>query len=206
MKFIAHRGYSLEYPDNSLQAIQKAISKQYYGVEIDIQMCKTGEIVLFHDIYINDSFIGDLTVDELKDLGIITLCDVYTQVPEIQNTRLFLDIKGKDTSIINKLEEFYRDRDHSNVYFCSFNRQFLRLLDTKFKKGSTFETIFNSGELNRITDGMSVVFVHWTCLCDSLIEHCKKAGVEVFTYTHKERMELRYMMKFEVDGIITNGT
>ena len=206
MRYIAHRGYSLEYPDNSLQAIQKAISKQYYGVEIDIQMCKTGEIVLFHDIYINDSFIGDLTVDKLKDLGIITLCDVYMQVPEIQNTRLFLDIKGKDTSIINKLEEFYRHIDHSNVYFCSFNRQLLRLLDNKFKKGSTFETIFNSGELNRITDGMSVVFVHWTCLCDSLIEHCKKAGVEVFTYTHKGKMEMEYMMKFEVDGIITNGT
>lgn len=206
MKFIAHRGYSLEYPDNSLQAIQKAISKQYYGVEIDIQMCKTGEIVLFHDIYINDSFIGDLTVDKLKDLGIITLCDVYTQVPEIQNTKLFLDIKGNDTSIIKNLEEFYRHRDHSNVYFCSFNRQLLRLLDNKFKKGSTFETIFNSGELNRITDGMSVVFVHWTCLCDSLIEHCKKAGVEVFTYTHKGKMEMEYMMKFDVDGIITNGT
>lgn len=206
MKYIAHRGYSLEYPDNSLQAIQKAISKKYYGVEIDIQMCKTGEIVLFHDIYVNDSFIGDLTVDELKDLGIITLCDVYIQVPEILSTKIFLDIKGNKTEIVSKLEEFYRHRDHSNVYFCSFNRQLLRLLDTRFKKGSTFETIFNSDELDMITDGMSVVFVHWTCLCKSLVEHCKKSGVEVYTYTHKENMEMEYMMKFEIDGIITNGT
>ena len=205
MKFIAHRGYSLECQDNSLQAIKDAIWRKYYGVEIDIQLCKTGEIVLFHDIYVNNSFISKLTAGELKDIGIITLCDVYLEVPEINNTRLFLDIKGNDTSIIKKLEEFYTQRDHSNVYFCSFNRQLLRLLDTRFKKGSTFETIFNPDELDKITDGMSVVFVHWTCLCDSLIEHCKNAGVEVFTYTHKDSMELKYMVKFDIDGIITNG-
>jgi glycerophosphoryl diester phosphodiesterase len=204
MKYIAHRGYSIESRDNSLQAIKDAIWRKYYGVEIDIQLCKTGEIVLFHDIYVNDSFICDLTVDELKDLGIITLCDVYLQVPNIQNTKIFLDIKGNNTEIVKKLEEFYRHKDHSNVYFCSFNRQLLRLLDTKFKKGSTFETIFNPDELDMITNGMSVVFVHWTCLCSSLVEHCKRGGVEVFTYTHKDRMEIEYMMKFDVDGIITN--
>lgn len=153
----------------------------------------------------NNSFINELTVDELKDIGIVTLHDVYLEIPDIQNTNLFLDIKGNNTEVVKKIEEFYEHRDHSNVYFCSFNRQLLRLLDANFKKGSTFETIFNSDELDTITDGMSVVFVHWTCLCDSLIEHCKKAGVEVFTYTHKEQMELKYMMNFDIDGIITNG-
>ena len=47
MKCIAHRGYSLKYKDNSVQGIKEALFRGYDGVEIDIQLCDTGEIVVF---------------------------------------------------------------------------------------------------------------------------------------------------------------
>lgn len=205
MKYIAHRGYSLENPDNSLEAIGEAIRRKYDGIEIDIQLCKTGEIVLFHDIYIGEHFIDQLTLEELEKRGVISLNTVYSAFQEINNTVLYLDIKGNNPRIIDALHSFYEGKCVSNVYFCSFNRTLIGLLNPSFKRGVTFEAIFNEHELEEITRGVSVVFVHWTCLCTALIEHCKKTSIQVYSYTHKDTMELQYMLRYNIDGIITNG-
>jgi glycerophosphoryl diester phosphodiesterase len=52
MLWIAHRGYSIDFRDNSVEAIREAVRRGYHGVEIDVQLCKTGEIVLHHDVYL----------------------------------------------------------------------------------------------------------------------------------------------------------
>ena len=53
MRFYAHRGLSKRYKDNSVESIREAIYENYDGVEIDVQLSKDYEIVLFHDLYIN---------------------------------------------------------------------------------------------------------------------------------------------------------
>ena len=62
MLYIAHRGHSFQNKtnENKIEAIKNAINLKYDGIEIDVQLCKTGEIVLFHDIYIDDLFVKDL--------------------------------------------------------------------------------------------------------------------------------------------------
>ena len=69
MKYIAHRGYSLEYQDNSLEAISEALKRGYDGIEIDVQLCKTGEIILYHDIHIDTTFVKNMTYDDLSSVG-----------------------------------------------------------------------------------------------------------------------------------------
>ena len=73
MKYIAHRGYSLKYKDNSIEAIREAIHRDYDGVEIDVQLCGSGELVLYHDIYIEGEYISDLNIGRVRELG-----DLYT--------------------------------------------------------------------------------------------------------------------------------
>ncbi len=123
MKCIAHRGYSLKYRDNSIESIREAILRAYDGIEIDIQLCETGEIVLFHDIYVNKRFISETSLDDLKKMGIITLQELYEQIPEIRKHLLLLDIKGSNLGICRSLENFYKDENTDNIIFCSFNRK-----------------------------------------------------------------------------------
>ena len=59
MKCIAHRGYSINRIDNSIDAIQEAVYRSYDGVEIDVQLCASGEIVLFHDVYVGEQFVSE---------------------------------------------------------------------------------------------------------------------------------------------------
>ena len=205
MKYIAHRGYSLKYRDNSIDAIVEAIRRGYYGVEIDVQLCKSGELVLFHDVYVGDKFISEMTLDELWKCDIYSLREVYNTVPEIKGTQVIIDIKGNNIKVCEALHRFYLVEPSEHVIFCSFNRNILYNLPIQFKKGSTFETTFHQSEYDMITRELSAVVLHWTCLDEAFIIYCKMRNIKVYTYTHKDSKELEYMYKYDVDGIITNG-
>ena len=205
MKCIAHRGYSLKYRDNSIEAIREAIHREYDGVEIDVQLCETGELILFHDVYIKGKFISEMNLSQLKEMGIITLQQVYEEIPEIRRTLLILDIKGADLNVTRALEKFYENESTENVFFCSFNRKIVYRLPKEFKIGSTFETTFHKSEYPLITMALDAVILHWTCLDHEFIEYCRSKDIKVYTYTHKEDEELEYMYRYGVDGIITNG-
>ena len=205
MKCIAHRGYSLQFRDNSIEAIHEAVHREYDGVEIDVQLCGTGELVLHHDVYIGNYFIGELSLQKLRDMGVCSLKEVYDQIPEIRRTLLIIDIKGNDLSVVNALTEFYKTEPVQDVFFCSFNRKILYNLPKMFKRGSTFETTFHESEYERVTRDLQAVVLHWTCLDHDFISYCNTRDIKVYTYTHKEDKELEYMYRYGVDGIITNG-
>jgi glycerophosphoryl diester phosphodiesterase len=74
-QIIAHRGGVVEdrFPDNSAPAIQAAIARGYWGIEIDIRETKDGVLVMRHDadlkLYYNDPRqLADLTWDEFNKL------------------------------------------------------------------------------------------------------------------------------------------
>ena len=49
MLVIGHRGASGYVTENTLESIQKALDLNVDGIEIDVQRCASGEIVVFHD-------------------------------------------------------------------------------------------------------------------------------------------------------------
>ena len=198
-KYIAHRGYSLKYKDNSWDAIQAALDLGYDGIEIDVQPCASGELCLYHDLYIGDTFIRDMTEGELRRMDVCFLTDVYAL---LKNVPVYLDIKGGVEAVV----KFFEDKPHANITFCSFNRQFLRTLPTEMKKGTTFEMVPGGVyEYDMLTEGMDAVLIHWSCLNEEFLAYCRSKGIEVLTYTHKTPMDLRHISRFQVDGIITNG-
>ena len=205
MKCIAHRGYSKKYRDNSIDGIREAIHREYDGVEIDVQLCASGELILYHDVYIKGCYISEMNLDKIREFGISTLQDVYEQIPQIRQTLLIIDIKGCDLNISKSLLEFYKNEPVDNIFFCSFNRKIIYSLPNHFKIGSTFETTFHISEYTVIVMGLNAVILHWTCLDHEFIEYCRSKDIRVYTYTHKEDEELDYMYRYNVDGIITNG-
>jgi glycerophosphoryl diester phosphodiesterase len=46
---IAHRGASAHETENTLAAFRRAMADGADGVELDVQCCRTGEVVVFHD-------------------------------------------------------------------------------------------------------------------------------------------------------------
>jgi len=72
---IAHRGgvVSEDAPENSLAALQEAIDRGYYMVEVDMRLTKDSVLITQHDAHFRKYFgtdlqVADMTWDEIKQL------------------------------------------------------------------------------------------------------------------------------------------
>ena len=71
-----HRGYHNEYiPENSMVSFIKAKEKNL-GIELDVWMIKSGELIVFHDSNLKrmsglNKLVEDTTYDEIKKLKLL---------------------------------------------------------------------------------------------------------------------------------------
>ena len=71
-----HRGFSQDYPENTMISFRNcAVNPLIDGVELDVHMCRSGEIVVAHDFSLKrtaglDTEIEDLSFDELRDIDV----------------------------------------------------------------------------------------------------------------------------------------
>ncbi len=81
----AHRGLhkrDKSVPENSIAAFERASAKGY-GMELDVQLSKDGQVVVFHDDTLNrvcgvDSRVDEKTYDELRQMS---LCGTEEGIP-----------------------------------------------------------------------------------------------------------------------------
>ena len=83
MKVFGHRGFSGEYPENTMLAFQKAVEAGCEGIELDVQLTKDLVPVIMHDEKVDrttdgNGYIYDLTYAELCKLD----CSIRISLPE----------------------------------------------------------------------------------------------------------------------------
>ena len=67
---IAHRGYTRDFPDNTLEAFRAAREIGVDGVEFDVQETADGRFVVFHDDNIDGSSISNLKLEDIEQLRV----------------------------------------------------------------------------------------------------------------------------------------
>lgn len=120
-QFIAHRGFSSVYPENTIPAIKGAIDKGFYGVEFDIHTTKDGVWILNHDSDIDkmtdgSGEIADMTFEELQKFNIdngngiekhsglkLPSLDDALDIISKSSVVPFIEIKGYDPVAFKKL-------------------------------------------------------------------------------------------------------
>lgn len=136
VKIWAHRGCSLRYPENTLSAFEAACRlPEIAGIELDIQLSKDGEIVVFHDetlgrIVGRQENLHDFTWKELQQLKpdlpsmrqVLELVKPYALEKGLQiNIELknsILPYDGMEEKILSLVRE-YEMEDY--VIYSSFN-------------------------------------------------------------------------------------
>lgn len=99
---VAHRGLHTKdksIPENSLAAFDRACENGY-GIELDVQLSKDGQVVVFHDDTLNrvcgvDSRVDAKTLEELKSLS---LCGTKETIPLF--TEVLDVVKGRAPLIV----------------------------------------------------------------------------------------------------------
>ena len=103
MCFWAHRGCSLAYPENTLEAFKAASEiKGIAGIELDVQLTRDGKLVVIHDETVDRTTNGrgrvcDYTLRELKSLKIASVDGTYTTIPTLEEVfRLLYSVCEED--------------------------------------------------------------------------------------------------------------
>lgn len=117
MLIISHRGYHKKLQSNTLVAFEAAIAMGADGIETDVRITKDNQLILFHDRYIGQSKIKDLTYREI-------LSATDFQVPLVREAlerfdKVLWNLEIKSDSALPAVCELIRQYHESNRLLIS---------------------------------------------------------------------------------------
>lgn len=65
---IAHRGYTKHHHDNSFGAFIAAYNRGFDMIELDIQLDKNDNIIIFHDEFIGNQYVRNMSFYDIHNL------------------------------------------------------------------------------------------------------------------------------------------
>jgi glycerophosphoryl diester phosphodiesterase len=229
MKILAHRGASGDAPQNTIAAMKLAIEQNCDGIELDAQLTKDNEVVIYHDWDIKthsngEGEIGDFTLAELKqfDFGsyfseefkeekIPTLDEILDIVPEEILLNIELKIKSyNDAPLAEKTAEILaRRKRYNNIVVSAFNHNNLTIfnkllpqVEIAFLYGGTIIDPINY--MNSTNLDVASFNLHHDYVSKELIDELHAQNRKVYIWTVNSIKEAKLFMDMGVDGIITN--
>lgn len=218
----AHRGSSMEAPENTLFAVQLAIEQMADYVEIDVQLSKDGEIILLHDKNFkrtcNDGRSPwNMTLEEIKKLNaaaympgherayVPTLREVLEYCKDKVNLNIELKNNGHDDELPYKVSDLVREYNMENqCVYTSTSLPFLeqmKELDEKSKIGYILSTAYGDFSQNERVDFFSISS---SLLNEKNITQIHETGREIHAWTVNTKTEIERMKYLHVDNIITD--
>ena len=106
MLVIAHRGASSTQPENTLASFEKAVDLGAEMVELDVHLCKTGELVVIHDYSLkrtsnSHGLVSHKTLSDLQilDAGNGEIIPTLNEVFELIDGKAKINIELKGQSV-----------------------------------------------------------------------------------------------------------
>jgi glycerophosphoryl diester phosphodiesterase len=140
---IGHRGACGYAPENTMQSIAKALSMGVDAIEIDVQRCSTGEVVLMHDLTLDRTTNGRGWVRQASfsylrtlDAGMGFVIPTLRQVLDMVDKRcsVFIELKGTDIvePVIAIIEEYVKQKgwQFEQLPILSFDHHHLAKIKT----------------------------------------------------------------------------
>lgn len=227
-KNFAHRGYSGNYPENTMLAFEKAIAVGVDGIELDVQLSKDGEIIVCHDETVDRTTdghgrIADLTLDELKQLEasfrfrgeqginrIPTLREYFTRVKDeklVTNVELktgILEYPGIEQKVWDMIREFQLEDRIIISSFNHFSVKRMQKIAPALKYGFLSETwIINAGKYVH-EQGVQCYHPIYVNLVQDVVDELKQYGLEINTYTVNTEEAVRDLCQKGIDAVIGN--
>lgn len=103
----AHRGCSMKYPENTLEAFEAAAKiSGITGIELDVQFTKDKQLVVFHDENVSrvtqgNKNVCEYTLEELKQLNV---CEDGIKIPTLQEVLSCLKPYCKNNGLLINIE------------------------------------------------------------------------------------------------------
>lgn len=220
MQKIGHRGAKGYATENTLESFQKAINLNVDAVELDVHLCKSGELMVFHDFTLErltngEGEIAKFTLEQLKKLKIEnTFCiPTLAEVLDLVNQKcnINIELKGRNTSqpASEIIEAFVQNKNwkYSNFIVSSFQYEelsnFSKLNATVplaiLTQASVEQAIKWATEFNA-----TYIHPHFSLLTADNCNFAKEKGLKINTWTVNDTIDIEHVKRFNIDGIISD--
>ncbi len=150
-RFIAHRGASLEAPENTAEAVALAWKQNVVAAEVDVQLSADGQIVVFHDLdtermtgqagLIKEQSWAELQKLTISGKGITTRIPLLAEIVQALPKGKIMVVEIKcGTDIIYPLKELFEafPLKCKQLEFISFHKSALEAVKQKFPQNRAF--------------------------------------------------------------------
>jgi glycerophosphoryl diester phosphodiesterase len=150
---VAHRGHSIAYPENTLEAFQRAIELGVEMIECDVQIARDGKLVMMHDTTLDrttngSGLVSSVNWDEIQRLdagGRFNPEFTGARIPSAEETLLLyketgtmscFEVKGVSADETNRIalglvDLFVKHAMLETAFLSSFHHEALRLAKSK---------------------------------------------------------------------------
>lgn len=229
MKVVAHRGFSGQYPENTMLSFKKAVEAGCDEIELDVQLTKDRVIVIFHDETIDRvtdgiGYVRDYTFEELGKFNVkATFGDKhgFNSIPSLEEYIGWIKDKNVTTNIELKTNNYYYEEIEEKavdmikayeledkVIFSSFN--YLSLIRCKELapniKCGVLGLKDGIGNPGYYVSKYNFEFYHPYVknLTDEIVENCKAHGVKLNVWTVNNEADVRKLYDWGCRGVITD--
>ena len=207
---IAHRGFTRQFPDNTLEAFEAAIQIPADGIECDVHETFDNHFVIFHDREIEGRDIRQMQLDEVAGVRLEGKYCIPTleQTLELCRGKILLNIEIKRVSSLDRFLELVRAQlQPEEVVFSSFNRDIvieLARLAPEIQRGilSAFE-IDDPVELAKSASSEMVV-ARFPSVNTELARQARDADLMLFVWGCTDMTEVRSALSMDIYGVITD--
>ncbi len=232
MKVMAHRGYSGQYPENTMLSFRKAAEVGTDGIELDVHMTHDGVLVVHHDERVDRTTDGigricDLSFKELRCFNAAKLwSNQYApeKVPAFEeycewasSQSLFTNIEVKtDNTYYPDIEQkiwnmVVRYGLEDRVLFSSFNHFSLTRMKQFLPENVELGALVEHESGVKVYPGLYCKQAGFHCyhppiaaLTEENVANCKAHGIKINVWTVNDMAGLEKLYAWDIDGIITN--
>ncbi len=227
----AHRGASLQAPENTMAAFALAVQLGADGIELDVHQSKDGQLMVIHDERIDRTSnsqgrVVDYTFDELRRLDFCNGKEAYRgkalipTLPEvyelIKPTRLCINVEIKCDVVIywgiwEKLIALERQMGmQGRILYSSFNHYALaelRKCDPEARIGLLYDNALVDPWVYAGYMKADALHPHYLAAlqCPGLIQGCKEHGVALHPWTADDPLAIEALYQAQVEAVITNA-
>ena len=217
---IGHRGAKGHEPENTLPSFQKALDLNADGIELDVHLCKTGELIVIHDFTVDrttngSGAVSELSLSEIKSLRVNNEIEVPTleEVLDLVGKKCFVNIelKGRHTAkpVSHLIEKYILEKDYSYDDFIvsSFQREELEMMfsiNPKIHLGVLSQASVMQALEWANAFSAKAIHPHFSLLTEHNVQKAQEQGFKIYTWTVNETEDIERIKTYNVNGIITD--
>lgn len=217
---IGHRGARGHVAENTLASVKKALEMDVDGIEIDIFVCASGELVVFHDKTLDKltdakGYIESLALDSIRKITVLgrepipTLDEILDEING--EVVLNIELKGRRTAVPTHemlSRYFFSGKlQPKDVFISSFDWEELRLFH-EVNKDVPIAILTEDDPIDALPIAQSLnafaINPNYLSLTPKNVKKIHQAGLKIYPWTVNDPLAIKKMKELGVDAIITD--